>query len=125
MAEDLASVQTLHKKQGLNYEAPDWSGLPVGGVVDIDGKVEMAIFLRKTAEAFFLLDPESGDRKRDTLGKFIALHNEMIQPALRAGFRDVHCWVPPQMELYFGALLKNERLGWAKQLWPCYSRELK
>ena len=120
---DRPAIETLHAQMGLNYEQPDWGKMLVSAVVEADEKITMAAFLRMTAESYLLFDPESG-RRRDKLGQLMILHRELLQPAMRRGIEDVHCWLPPQIEQNFGKLLMNS-FGWKKPLWPCYSREIK
>lgn len=115
-------ITGMHQSQGFAYEAPDWGKLLVSGVVEVDGKVEMAAFLRKTSEAYMLVNPETQARKRERLQYLQWLEKEMIKTAKRVGFDDAHCWLPPELEeKKFGRLLMH--LGWKKPLWTCYSRE--
>lgn len=108
----------------LPYEAPDWEKMDVSAIVERDGVISSATFLRKTAEAYLLVNPAIRLRKRERLGELLLLHNELVAPAARAGFTDIHCWPPPeQEEKHFGRLLLH--LGWEKPLWPCYSKKVK
>lgn len=119
-AKDRKTVEALHRMQNFGYEAPDWSKMLVSAVVEVDGQVAMASFLRKTAETYLLLDPDSENKKREKLGQLLILHKEIVNPALKAGLTDFHCWLPPQIDLKFGRLLMH--LGWEKPLWTCYSK---
>ena len=120
---DQKAIDCMQKAQGFDYEKPDWSRMLVSGVFETDGEPRMAAFLRKTAEVFLLFDPGDGTRKRERIGQFLALHRELIEPAKQAGFDDVHCWLPPAIDERFGTVLQH--LEWAKQLWPCYNRQLR
>lgn len=124
MRDDLAEVQALHQAQGFDYELPDLEApqMLVRSVIEENGRVTHAAFLRKTSEAYWLFNP-AADRKRDRLGKFLALSNELVAPAERAGLEDVHAFLPPPIvtEQLHKTLL---RLGWVKPLWPCYSRKV-
>lgn len=119
---DKAPIEALHRSMGFDYEPPDWSKMLVSGVVEVDGKISMAAFLRMTAETYMLIDPDTGSRK-DRLAQLLILHRELVRPALRRGLTDLHCWLPPEIEKNFGKLLMH--LGWKKPLWPCFSREVK
>lgn len=122
---DEAAIHALHAAQNLGYEEPDWKRMLVSAVIEVEGKIEMAAFLRKTAETYLLLDPNESIRKRERIGQLFILHNELNNPARREGLTDVHCWLPPQLEK-FGKLLENKHLGWTKAPWPvCYSREVR
>jgi hypothetical protein len=120
---DAGRVKQLHASQALDYELPDLEAksMLVRCVIETDGEVEVAAFLRKTAEAYLLFDPLRGSRKHK-LGRFLAMHKEVQDEARRAGFDDVHCWLPPELDTKFGKLLMH--LGWKKPLWTCYSREV-
>lgn len=122
---DKEAIHALHSAQNLGYEEPNWEQMMVSAVIEVDGKIEMAAFLRKTAETYLLLDPTQVLRKRERIGQLLILHKELTIPARSAGLTDIHCWLPPQLES-FGKLLKNKHLGWAKAPWPtCYSREVR
>jgi hypothetical protein len=122
---DQPEIEALHLRQGFEYDAPDWTKMAVSAVVEVNGEIQMAAFLRPTAETYLLLDPTQHVRRRERLGQLLMLHKEMLAPAKRAGFTDIHCWMPPEIEKRFGTLLTNHHFGWDKPLWPCYSLELK
>lgn len=117
--EDRKAVEFLYKSQGFDYVAPDWGALPVSCVLEVDGRIEMAAFFRKTAETFLLSAPGG---RRTKLGELLILHKELVEPLRSSGFSDIHCWIPPEIEDRFGKLLLH--LKWKKQLWPSYSREV-
>jgi len=117
---DLGTIQALHHAQNLGYEPPDWTKMLVSAVVEVNGEIQMAAFLRQTAETFLLLDPDPDNNKREKLGQLLILHKEIMRPAMRAGLTDFHAWLPPQLDLKFGRLLMH--LGWEKPLWTCYSK---
>lgn len=122
--EDFEQVKALHKKQGLDYELPDLKapGMLVRGVMEENGQITEALFLRKTAEAYWLFD--SAESKRNRLARLQIFHKEMTPAALRCGFEDVHCWIPPEVsgqKLFDRTML---RLGWERPEWTCYSRRL-
>jgi len=115
---DAPRIQELYRAQKFDYAQPDWQKIQVSGVVEVDGKITMAAFLRKTSEAYLLVDQEEG-RKRERLAQLLILHREMIPPMRRAGLEDCACWMPPEIAERFGKLLLH--LGWVKPLWPSYS----
>jgi hypothetical protein len=121
--DDLPRISELYRAQGFQYEQPNWSGMLVSAVVEVDGQIEMAAFLRKTAETYLLLDPRAAASKKKRLGQLLILHKELVKPAERSGLSDLHCWLPPDIDRDFGRLLLH--LGWQKPLWPCYSREVR
>lgn len=122
--EDLPAVEALHREQGFAYDLPDLESpsMLVRAVIEENGRVTHAAFLRKTSEAYWIFSPE--ERKRERLGKLLVLAKELPAPADRAGIEDVHAFLPPQIvtESLHKTLL---RLGWEKPLWTCYSRKVK
>jgi hypothetical protein len=121
--EDQGQVESLHLRQGLSYRLPPLEAptMLVRTVVEENGQITHAALLRKTAEAYWLFDPRN--RKRDKAGRLLMLHREMTIQAKKAGFEDVHCWVPPDVAKEFGKILSH--LGWEKPLWTCYRYEVK
>ena len=123
IAADHDAVKALHQKQGLAYELPDLEApsMLVRAVIEQDGEITDAAFLRKTSEAYWLFDPVT--LKRDRLGKLLVLSKELMGPAGRAGFEDVHAFLPPHLvDVKLDRTLL--RLGWVHPLWTCYSRKV-
>jgi hypothetical protein len=121
---DLHALQRIHQRQALDYVLPDVSHpLFTTRLVleDQSGRAAMGLFVRLTGEAFLLLDPDQGT-PREKWERLLALHQAAQHDARARGLEDVHAWLPPQLEKSFGRRLMQ--LGWAKQLWPCYSYEL-
>lgn len=121
--DDKSALAAMHKAQGFEYEAPDWDKMLVSGVIEVDGEVQMAAFLRKTSETYLLLDPKAAIRKRERLAQLLIMHRELVAPAHRVGFEDTHCWLPPEIDKEFGKLIMH--LGWEKPLWTCYSMKVR
>lgn len=117
--EDFKAVQFLHKSQGFAYDAPDWSAMDLGAVIEVEERIETAVFFRKTAETYLLMAPGT---TKDKLGQLMILHKEMVPPLRAAGFTDISCWVPPEIDARFGKLLLH--FGWARQGWKSYSRKV-
>lgn len=122
-SEDFEQVKALHAKQGLAYDLPDLDApsMLVRCVIEESGKVTHAAFLRKTSEAYWLFDAEQTRRER--VGNLLILSREMALPAKRAGFEDVHAFLPPEIvtKSLHRTLLY---LGWEKPEWVCYSRRV-
>jgi hypothetical protein len=121
---DLASLRALHAAQRMPYAFPDLSNpLFLTRLVaqSEDGRAISAVFLRLTAEAYFLLDPTAGT-PRDRWRALLLLHEAARGDANRRGLDDAHAWLPPQVARAFGRRI--ERLGWSREPWPCYSRSI-
>lgn len=118
--DDKPAIAAMHAAQGFHYDEPDWSRMLLSAVVEVDGRVEMAAFLRKSSEAYLLLTPQTN--RRGQLGQILMLHRELLRPAKRVGFEDVHCFLPPEIAAKFGKLLMH--MGWEKPLWTCFSRRV-
>lgn len=94
---------------------------PVRAVVEEEGQITHAVFLRKTSEAYWIFSP--AESKRERLGKLLAISRELVRPADRAGIEDVHAFIPPQViDVKLDRTLLN--LGWVKPLWTCYTRRV-
>jgi len=122
---DTERIKELHKAQGLDYVLPDIAGkdMLVRAVIEEDGIITNAVFLRKTAEAYWLFDPAQASRK-EKLGRLFMIQKEINDAARAAGFTDVHAWIPPDINTksFESTMFK---LGWIKPLWPCYNCEVK
>ncbi len=121
---DLASLRALHSAQRMPYAFPDLANpLFLTRLVaeSDDGCAIAAVFLRLTAEAYFLLDPTAGT-PRDRWRALLLLHEAARGEANRRGLDDAHAWLPPQVARAFGRRI--ERLGWSREPWPCYSRTI-
>ncbi len=117
-AGDLEAIVRMYLRQGLGYAMPDFESptFIVRAILEDDAGPAMGMFLRRTAEAFMVLDP-GRVRKRHQIGRFLALHREVEIAGRREGLESVHSWVSPGTG-NFGRLLM--RVGWRKHLWPSY-----
>jgi hypothetical protein len=120
---DLDALKAMHSAQGLDYALPDPNDptLIVRGIVEENGRVTDALLLRKTAEAFWIFNPTG--RRRERLSHLMLLQSAMTKEGLRAGFRDVHAWLPPQLAKQPQFVRLLERFGWREQAWPCFHFE--
>jgi hypothetical protein len=91
------------------------------GAAPHNSEIIAAVFLRLTAEAYFLLDPTAGT-PRDRWRALLLLHEAARGEANRRGLDDAHAWLPPQVARAFGRRIAH--LGWSREPWPCYSRSI-
>jgi hypothetical protein len=90
-------------------------------ILEDDGKVALASFLKLTAEAFVFVDHDHADPER----RWLALQKLTactLSEAARKGVEDVTAWIPPQLDRSFGERLIA--LGFNRSPWPSYSAVL-
>lgn len=120
---DLEAVRAMHAAQGFGYAFPDL-GDPlflVRSVVEEEGRPRMAAFLRLTAEAYLLADPGEGS-PRQRWCWLLALHESVRQEAAARGLADVQAFLPLRAAHAFGRRLAA--LGWRRDPWTCYTRQV-
>jgi hypothetical protein len=84
-------------------------------------KIQGAVFLRLTAEAYLLLDPKAGT-PHDRWRALQALHAAAERDAWRRGLDDVHAWLPPPIAKTFGR--RVAQLGWIRDdTWTPYCKK--
>jgi hypothetical protein len=123
--DDQGAIERFHKAQGFDYKLPDFSQpeFLVRAVIERpDGSPALALFLRKTAEAYMLHDPNEDSRK-ERVQQLLVLHREIPPLAQQWGIGDLHCMLPPAIEGPFGKLLLH--LGWTKPDWAMYARKVR
>jgi hypothetical protein len=129
MASDAGRLQQMHALQGFHYGLPDLNDPVFVGKwcleeIERSGgqEVKMAIMARLTAEIYMLHDPTEGTPQERWL-RFIRLHGAGEANIARMGIREVHAFLPPEVERAFGRRLVG--LGWYKEPWNCYTLELR
>ena len=123
---DLSELRKLHSKSGFRYPLPDLSGAEFISrrVVGGESNIGMAAFLRLTAEAFLICDPNW----RTAAWRELALRKLQTvcrQDAAERGVAEVTAFIPPEIEKKFRARLL--RLGWKRYLgdeWKAFSFEV-
>ena len=120
---DFEAVRGMHAAQGFGYALPDLSDplFFVRSIVEEDGRLRMAAFLRLTAEAYLLADPREGS-PRQRWRWLLALHESVRREAAARGLADVQAFLPPRVAHAFGRRLAA--LGWRRDPWTCYTRFL-
>jgi hypothetical protein len=115
-------MKEIHTAQGFAYELPDFSKpeFIIRSVIENSNGIEAGLFLRKTAEAYLLMQPMT---RREGIGRLLIFDREITPMAKQEDLTDVNCWLPPEIERDFGKLLLH--LGWQKQFWSSYSRKVK
>jgi len=126
--EDLDQLKGIHAVQNFPYAFPDLQNpLFLTKIVLTDGegsdeKIRGAAFLRLTAEAYLLLDPQSGTPQQ-RWQSLLTLHEAARRNAWQRGLEDVHAWLPPAIAKKFGRRI--EQLGWQRDdAWTPYCRRL-
>lgn len=132
--EDMKEVMRIHAANGLPPNClpgccrTDAAGNPLNTplffmrkILEDDGKVALASFLKLTAEAFLFVDHEHADAER----RWLALQKltaSTLSEAAKKGIEDVTAWIPPQLDRSFGERLIA--LGFVKSPWQSYSAVL-
>jgi hypothetical protein len=132
---DLDVLRRIHAAQGFGYAFPDLANpLFLTKLVLEESREEAreakpepsivgAALLRLTAEAYLLLDPQTGT-PRQRWEWLLGLHAATEQEALRRGLEDVHAWLPPEIAAKFGKRLT--KLGWIRDdTWTPYCKRLR
>ena len=120
---DVEELKAIHADQGFAYDFPEWD---MGATVEIDGRVDRAVLIRRTSEAYYLLRSKQNQSREEVkreLGIMLALHKELAAPLKRMDIHDVHAWLPPEISERFGKLMLH--MGWTRPLWPCYRWEIR
>jgi hypothetical protein len=149
-AADLDALRHMHTAQGFGYPLPNLdspmfvsklvleedddeaiskeedASLPPGPEQVPPGatarpKIVMAILQRLTAETYLLHDPAAGT-PRQRWQRFLALHDAARRDAAARGLDDVQAFLPPRVARAFGRRLSQ--LGWTRDPWPCFSRQI-
>jgi hypothetical protein len=135
---DLPALQSIHQAQRFDYPLPDLGNpLFTTKIILTDSdfaanensapataaeKIRGAAFLRLTAEAYLLLDPEHGT-PYDRWHALLALHAATEREAWQRGLEDVHAWLPPPIAKKFGKRITQ--LGWQRDdTWTPYCKQL-
>jgi hypothetical protein len=133
---DLESLRAIHAAQGFAYTLPDLNNpLFLTKLILTDDrstnavsaetrkdKIVGAAFLRLTAEAYLLLDPQTGTPAQRWQW-LLALHAAAERDAWHRGLEDVHAWLPPSIAKKFGERIT--RLGWVRDdAWAPYCKKL-
>jgi hypothetical protein len=120
---DLKALRSIHEKSQFNYEllAPNHKDIVVKRVLDQDGP-RAAVFLRRTHEAYLLIDKDWATPFA-RLSALRAMHNDVHGHAHEAGITEVFFWMPPEIEKSFARRLG--KWGWKKQLWHSYSNDVR
>jgi len=122
---DRETLRAMHAAQGFTYPFPDLADplFLVRAVVEDRGQPRMAALLRLTAEAYLLADPREGTpRERERWRWLLALHEASRAAAAARGLADVQAFLPPEVARPFGRRL--QALGWRRDPWTCYTRQL-
>ena len=120
---DLETLKGIHSRQGIPYPFPDLadSQFILRAVIENGHGVDTALLLKKSAEAYLLMDLEVGTPE-DRLGRLDIL-NHAVPPVMKQmGIGEAYCAVPPHLEKSFGKRLVA--LGWYKEPWPIYTRKV-
>lgn len=141
---DFDALRHMHGAQGFGYPLPNLNspmfvsklvleeddegdatstqeGASVNARATAQPKIVMAILQRLTAETYLLHNPTAGT-PRQRWQRFLALHDAARRHAAARGLDDVQAFLPPRVARAFGRRLSQ--LGWRRDPWPCFSRQI-
>jgi hypothetical protein len=119
--EDMRRIVEIHAASGFDYRFPkDFNTplFPVKIAATHGPDLIAAAALKVEAEAYLWMDHDFGtpEMRMEALER---LHRDLRERALKIGFDQVHCALPPEVAERFGERL--ETLGWKlARPWPIY-----
>ena len=122
---DLSRIKELHAQSKFDYSLPTLSRESFFSlrVIEGDGNVQMAAFMRHTAEAYLICDPawRNPAWRMEALRQLSRVCND---DARDVGVQEVNCFLPPEVESKFGKRLV--RMGWTgiRNDWHCFYKKV-
>lgn len=120
---DFARIKEIHEASGLDYQLPDLSSplFIVRKVIELDGKIIAAGFLRIETEAYLLL-AKNGTDAQEKFSAIQAVQSSALEEAWLKGLDNCVCWVPKEVNSHFAKRLTQ--LGWTqdREGWVSWSR---
>ena len=122
--QDLAAIQEIHSKNGIDYPLPNLNKFPVLKALEVEGKVRAAYGMQMTLECHLFLDRSSWT---DAEGKWLsikALDRESNEAAAGLGFDTACCCLPPNYTR-FGKRLGDLGFSKIRPGWSVYTKRTK
>ena len=119
--QDLAAIQEIHSKNGIDYPLPNLNKFPVLKALEVEGKVRAAYGMQMTLECHLFLDRSSWT---DAEGKWLsikALDRESNEAAAGLGFESVFACTPPGYGR-FGRRLKDLGFAPIREGWKIFTK---
>lgn len=122
---DWPRIVQLHAESGLPQnclaDATDPLFVIRRVLIDENGEMAMAAFVRVTSEPFLLVNHESMDA--ETRWKMLrVLTDDVCAIAKERGLEQLTAYIPPEIEASFGKRLME--LGFVRSPWQSYTRNL-
>lgn len=121
---DFMTIHKIHIANGLDDRCfPNLSDplFIVKQILEYNGKIAMASFLKGTCEVFFMIDHTQGtpEQRWEWLQEF-CLH--MREKAWELGLEEMTAWIPPEIEASFAKRLTE--LGFVRSPWSSWTLTL-
>jgi hypothetical protein len=122
---DRLQLQAIHRASGMDYLFPDLDSplfITRKVLIDDDGNIIGAAFLKVQAETYLMLDPTLGPRqKMDAINR---LNPEVEREAWEKGLDTLVAYIPEDIDKKFDKRLL--KLGWERVRagWKTWFREL-
>jgi hypothetical protein len=121
---DKEAINKIHKTNNLPPNClPDTDNplFVLGQVVEMNGKVAMAVNVKLNGELFLTLDHTAGTPEQ-LWEALQAISKSICDAAYVRGLDQVSAWLPPEIEDSFGKRMLE--MGYVKSPWVCYTRNL-
>jgi hypothetical protein len=123
---DAEFLRAMHAADPFDYALPDLANQLwiTKQVLEVEGRVVMALLGRLTSEAYLLEDPAERERagRVARMRRILSLAEASAGDARSRGIDSAHAWLAPEIAGKFGPQL--ERMGWLPARWAAYVKEL-
>jgi hypothetical protein len=124
---DLDDIKRIHALKGIDYELPDLQQplFLVKKVLEVEGKVVMALGAYIQVETYLWLDPGPWATPQEKFDLLNELQHEFLKELWLQGVECAVCYVPEEIEKHFGKRLTQ--LGWSQNRdgWRTWGRSTK
>lgn len=124
---DLEDIKRIHAMKGIDYQLPDLDQplFIVKKVVEVNGKVVMALGAYIQVETYLFVDPGPWAKPKEKLEILNRLQNEFLKGLWLKGVDCAVAYVPQEIEKHFGK--RMTQLGWSKNRdqWFTWGRSTK
>jgi|SRR5665213_478111 len=121
---DLETIKAIHSKNGLPAVCLPQTDNPLfvlGQVVEMNGKLAIAVNVKLNGELFLTLDHTAGTPE-ELWNALQELNKSLCDAAYTRGLDQLTAWLPPEMDESFGKRMAE--MGFIRSPWTCWTRNL-